>query len=133
MNLCTTCKAPGIDPQAYLSDVLGRISTHPARRIEELLPDRWQALRQAGATAKGGPAPSPGYVSVPDERGATACAAPPGAWNPRSTAGFLRPSALATVGGSPRRPLQCRKRVHAPWRYRRVELRFIATPDVWPR
>ena len=44
MSLCTTCKDLGIDPQAYLRDVLDRISTHPARRIEELLPDRWQAL-----------------------------------------------------------------------------------------
>ena len=52
MSLCTTCKDLGIDPQAYLRDVLDRISTHPARRIEELLPDRWQALRQAGETAK---------------------------------------------------------------------------------
>jgi len=48
MSLCTTCKNLGIDPQAYLRDVLDRISTHPARRIEELLPDRWQELRQAG-------------------------------------------------------------------------------------
>jgi transposase len=48
MSLCTTCKALGIDPQAYLRDVLDRISTHPARRIEELLPDRWQALRPVG-------------------------------------------------------------------------------------
>ena len=52
MSLCTTCKTLRIDPQAYLRDVLDRISTHPARRIEELLPDRWQALRQAGETAK---------------------------------------------------------------------------------
>ena len=52
MSLCTTCKNLGIDPQAYLRDVLDRISTHPARRIEELLPDRWQGLRQAGGTAK---------------------------------------------------------------------------------
>jgi transposase len=52
MSLCTTCKNLGIDPQAYLRDVLDRISTHPASRIEELLPDRWQALRQVGATAK---------------------------------------------------------------------------------
>jgi hypothetical protein len=51
MSLCTTCKNLGIDPQAYLRDVLERISTHPARRIEELLPDHWQALRQAGGTA----------------------------------------------------------------------------------
>jgi transposase len=50
MSLCTTCKNLGIDPQAYLRDSLKRISTHPARRIEELLPNRWQALRQAKAT-----------------------------------------------------------------------------------
>jgi transposase len=49
MSLCTTCKNLGIDPQAYLRDVLDRISTHPARRIEELLPDRWQELHQAAA------------------------------------------------------------------------------------
>ncbi len=43
MSLCTTCKELGIDPFAYLRDVLSRVSTHPHRRIEELLPDRWQA------------------------------------------------------------------------------------------
>jgi transposase len=48
MSLCTTCKELGIDPQAYLRDVLDRISTHPAKRIDELLPDRWQELRRAG-------------------------------------------------------------------------------------
>jgi transposase len=52
MSLCTTCKNLGIDPQAYLRDMLDRISTHPARRIEELLPDRWQALCQAIEAAK---------------------------------------------------------------------------------
>jgi hypothetical protein len=52
MSLCKTCKNLGIDPQAYLRDVLDRISNHPASRIEELLPDRWQARRQVGATAK---------------------------------------------------------------------------------
>jgi transposase len=51
MSLCTTCKGLGIDPQAYLRDVLGRISTHPAKRIDELLPDRWQELRRAGDAA----------------------------------------------------------------------------------
>jgi transposase len=53
MSLCTTCKDLGIDPQAYLRDVLGRVSTHPARRIDELLPDRWQALRQGGVPPLG--------------------------------------------------------------------------------
>ena len=38
MSLCTTCENLGIDPRAYLRDVLGRISTHPANRIDELLP-----------------------------------------------------------------------------------------------
>jgi transposase len=47
MSLCTTCKDLGIDPQAYLRDVLDRISTHPAKRIDELLPDRWPELRRA--------------------------------------------------------------------------------------
>src|SRR5436305_717666 len=53
MSLCTTSKGLGIDPQAYLRDVLERNSTHPARRIEELLPDRWQTLRQSGDAATG--------------------------------------------------------------------------------
>jgi hypothetical protein len=52
LSLCMTCKHLGIDPQEYLRDVLGRISTHPASRIDELLPDRWQALRQADARAQ---------------------------------------------------------------------------------
>ena len=42
MSLCTTCKDLGIDPFAYLRDVLDRVSTHPNSRIEELLPDRWK-------------------------------------------------------------------------------------------
>ncbi len=53
MSLCTTCKDLEIDPQAYLRDVLDRISTHPAKRIDELLPDRWQELRQAGDAGTG--------------------------------------------------------------------------------
>jgi transposase len=51
MSLCTTCKDLGIDPQAYLRDVLDRISTHPAKRIDELLPDRWRESRRAGDAA----------------------------------------------------------------------------------
>jgi hypothetical protein len=48
----TCVEQRGIDPQADLRDVLDRISTHPARRIEELSPDRWRAPRQAGETTK---------------------------------------------------------------------------------
>ena len=52
MSLCTTCKELEINPEAYLRDVLDRISTHPASRMEELLPDRWKALHEASAAAK---------------------------------------------------------------------------------
>jgi len=41
MSLCATCKILGVEPFAYLRDVLNRVSTHPNSRIDELLPDRW--------------------------------------------------------------------------------------------
>jgi transposase len=53
MSLCMTCKNLGIDPPVYLRDVLDRISTHPAKRPDELLPDRWQELRPSGAAGTG--------------------------------------------------------------------------------
>ena len=31
----------GHDPYAYFKDVLERLPTHPANRIDELLPHRW--------------------------------------------------------------------------------------------
>jgi len=46
-SLVTTCKRLHLDPFAYLRDVFDRISAHPASRLEELLPDRWQAARTA--------------------------------------------------------------------------------------
>ena len=33
-----------IDIVSYLADVLVRVATHPASRVEELLPDRWAKL-----------------------------------------------------------------------------------------
>ena len=42
ISLTATCKALGVDPYAYLRDVLERISTHPFSRLDELLPDRWE-------------------------------------------------------------------------------------------
>ena len=41
-SLVATCEANGVNPLDYLPDVLLRISSHPAQRIDELLPDRWQ-------------------------------------------------------------------------------------------
>lgn len=42
MSLVQSAKLNGHDPHAYLKDVLERLPTHPASRIEELLPHLWQ-------------------------------------------------------------------------------------------
>lgn len=41
-GLVATCRRHGLDPFRYLRDVIGRLSDHPANRIDELLPDRWK-------------------------------------------------------------------------------------------
>ena len=40
MSLVQSCRRLGNEPFAYLRDVLDRVSTHPASRIDDLLPDR---------------------------------------------------------------------------------------------
>jgi transposase len=42
MSLVHSARINGHDPYAYLRDVLERLPTHPASRIDELLPHRWQ-------------------------------------------------------------------------------------------
>ncbi|HZD89511.1 MAG TPA: IS66 family transposase [Pseudolabrys sp.] len=42
-SLIITAKMNGVDPQAWLADVLARIATHPAHRLDELLPWNWVA------------------------------------------------------------------------------------------
>jgi len=46
-SVVATCKAHGIDPWAYLRDVLERIPSHPNRRRAELLPRQWKAAQLA--------------------------------------------------------------------------------------
>lgn len=48
-TLIQTCKMNGINPQAWLADVLGRIADHPVSRLDELLPWAWSP---AGKAAK---------------------------------------------------------------------------------
>ena len=42
MSLVQSCRSLGVEPLADLRDVLDRVSTHPASRIAELLPDAWK-------------------------------------------------------------------------------------------
>ncbi len=41
-SLIITAKMNDIDPQAWLADILARIATHPAHRLDELLPWNWK-------------------------------------------------------------------------------------------
>jgi transposase len=43
-GLIVTAKMNGVDPQAWLADVLARIAGHPAHKIDELLPWNWRPL-----------------------------------------------------------------------------------------
>jgi hypothetical protein len=49
-SFTATCKRLRIDPFAYLRDVFGRISAHPANRLADLLPDRWKAAQSANSS-----------------------------------------------------------------------------------
>src|SRR4051794_9437026 len=40
-TLIATAKLNGVDPRAWLADVLARIADHPASRLDELLPWHW--------------------------------------------------------------------------------------------
>jgi transposase len=40
-SLIVTAKMNGVDPQAWLAELLARIATHPAHRLDELLPWNW--------------------------------------------------------------------------------------------
>ncbi|HXC25536.1 MAG TPA: transposase domain-containing protein [Gemmatimonadaceae bacterium] len=40
----------GIDPEAYLIDIIATLQTYKANRISELLPHAWKARQQAQLT-----------------------------------------------------------------------------------
>jgi transposase len=43
-TIIQTAKLNGLDAEAYLRDVIGRIADHPINRIEKLLPWNWTPL-----------------------------------------------------------------------------------------
>ena len=51
-SLIITAKMNDVDPQAWLADVLARIATHPAHRLDELLPWNWKAIRARSLAAQ---------------------------------------------------------------------------------
>lgn len=52
-TLVESCKQADVDPSQYLADVLVRVATHPASRVDELLPAEWKRV------FAGRPAPQP--------------------------------------------------------------------------
>ena len=46
LSLVQTCRAMDIRPWEYMTDIFDRLLDHPAKRLEELLPDRWKAARE---------------------------------------------------------------------------------------
>ena len=47
MTLIESAKMNGLDPQAYLADVLDRINDHKINRLDELLPWNWAPMSEA--------------------------------------------------------------------------------------
>jgi hypothetical protein len=46
-SFTSTCQRVGVEPLAYLQDVLTRLPMMATGQLGALLPDRWQAARQA--------------------------------------------------------------------------------------
>lgn len=51
-SLIVSAKRNAVNPQAWLADVLARIATHPAHRLDKLLPWKWKTAQQQGLGAQ---------------------------------------------------------------------------------
>ena len=51
-TITQTATLNGLDPEAYLRDILARIADHRINRIDELLPWRWQPKGPAQASTE---------------------------------------------------------------------------------
>jgi transposase len=55
-SIIQSCRRRGIDPQEYLTDVLGRLPGMKNTELDSLLPENWQAARAKAAVIPGAPA-----------------------------------------------------------------------------
>ena len=46
-SLVQSCKASGVNPEKYLGDVMKRLMSHNAQKLNELLPDQWAKAQEA--------------------------------------------------------------------------------------
>jgi transposase len=58
ISFTSTCQRLGVEPWAYLQDVLTRLPAGPTEQLDELRPDCWEAARRARQAARP-PAPAP--------------------------------------------------------------------------
>jgi transposase len=50
-TIIETAKLSGVNPEAYLTDIISRIDNHPAKEIDQLLPWNWKASRDTAQKA----------------------------------------------------------------------------------
>jgi hypothetical protein len=43
-SLAESCRLAGVDPVDYFADVLVRVGSHPASKVDDLLPENWARL-----------------------------------------------------------------------------------------
>ena len=84
MTRIETAKRNGLDPQAYLADILARINDHKINRLGELLPWTWAPVPKAlSEAARWQPSP----MSAPSTTSPRCRATPPS---------FSKPSSITT-------------------------------------
>jgi transposase len=65
VSFTATCQRLGVEPWAYLHDVLARLPATPAGQLGDLLPDRWQAAQQTKRATP--PVPGNGCATLAGE------------------------------------------------------------------
>jgi hypothetical protein len=55
-TLIECCRHANVDMASYLADVLVRVATHPASRVDELLPEHWAKTVAAASATEAAPA-----------------------------------------------------------------------------